>query len=135
EALVERTGGRVVLAMEMFERDVQPVLDDYLAGRIDEETFLKGSRPWGNYRTAYRRLVETAKREGLPVVASNAPRPLIRKIGGTRAGLDALAPEERALFPAEIHDNSESYWRRVDDATRGHAAFLGGGAGDEERER
>jgi len=28
--------GDVVLSMEMFERDVQPVLDDYLAGRIEE---------------------------------------------------------------------------------------------------
>lgn len=127
EALVERTGGRVVLAMEMFERDVQPALDDYLAGRIDETAFLAASRPWGNYPTAYRRLVESARRHGLPVVASNAPRPLIREIGGTQEGLEALAPEQRALFPAEIHDNSAEYWRRVDNAVRGHAGMMGGG--------
>ena len=30
----------IVLSMEMFERDVQGVLDDYLRGRIDEESFL-----------------------------------------------------------------------------------------------
>src|SRR3974377_370665 len=28
-----RRRGNLVLAMEMFERDVQPTLDDYLAGR------------------------------------------------------------------------------------------------------
>src|ERR1035437_8181524 len=31
-----RRRGNVVLAMEMFERDVQPSLDDYLAGRSTE---------------------------------------------------------------------------------------------------
>ncbi|MFO1029455.1 MAG: ChaN family lipoprotein [Planctomycetota bacterium] len=35
-----RAEAQVVLSMEMFERDVQPVLDDYLAGRIDEGEFL-----------------------------------------------------------------------------------------------
>ncbi len=132
EALIERTGGRVVLAMEMFERDVQPQLDAYLAGDLDERTFVKEARAWGNYRTAYRRLIESAKREGLPVIASNAPRPVIRKIGGTQAGLDGLAPEERALLPEEIHDNSAAYWERVDNAIRGHAGMMGGG---EDRER
>ncbi|MFG0319799.1 MAG: ChaN family lipoprotein, partial [Planctomycetota bacterium JB042] len=132
EALIERTGGRVVLAMEMFERDVQPSLDAYLAGELDEREFLKGARPWGNYRTAYRRLIETATREGLPVIASNAPRPVIRKIGGTQSGLDALSAEERALLPEEIHDNTAAYWERVDNAIRGHAGMMGGGG---ERER
>ncbi len=51
EGLLARRGGKVVLAMEMFERDVQPALDDYLAGRIDEAAFLSSARPRGNYRT------------------------------------------------------------------------------------
>ena len=48
DGLIARTNGRVVLSMEMFERDVQPHLDRYLAGEIDEATFLKHARPWGN---------------------------------------------------------------------------------------
>ena len=35
----------LVLALEMFERDIQPLLDDYLKGVISEEQFLEGSRP------------------------------------------------------------------------------------------
>ena len=38
----------LVISMEMFECDVQGVLNDYLRGRIDEATFLKHSRPWKN---------------------------------------------------------------------------------------
>ena len=39
-----RRRGNIVLAMEMFERDVQPSLDDYLSGRSTETEFLAESR-------------------------------------------------------------------------------------------
>jgi len=63
----------VILGMEMFERDVQPVLDEYLSGHIREQDFLKASRPWGNYESDYRPLIEYAKENGLDVAATNAP--------------------------------------------------------------
>src|SRR6185503_14927370 len=106
EGMLARRAGKVILSMEMFERDVQPVLDDYLHGKIDEGTFLASSRPWGNYRTDYRPLVESAKAHRIPVLAANA-----------------LAPEQRRLLPAEIHPADASYWERVDRATRGHMNF------------
>ncbi|HEX5136198.1 MAG TPA: ChaN family lipoprotein [Planctomycetota bacterium] len=111
---------KVVLAFEMFERDVQPALDDYLEGRIDEKTFFERARPWQNYRSGYRALIEAAKRRGLPVVASNAPGPVLRKLSAEGGGLDKLAPEDRALLPAEIYDGTDDYWERVARATRGH---------------
>src|ERR1044072_5749212 len=37
---------RVALAMEMFERDVQPILDEYLRGLISESSFTAAARPW-----------------------------------------------------------------------------------------
>src|SRR5512140_2202030 len=48
EGLLARRSGKVVLAMEMFERDVQGDLDAYLAGKIDEPTFKSRARPWSN---------------------------------------------------------------------------------------
>ncbi len=115
---------QVVLALEMFERDVQPALDDYLAGRIDEKTFFENARPWPNYRSGYRPLIEAAKKRGLPVVASNAPNSVMRKLSGG-GGLDQLSPEERALMPAQLYDDTEEYWDRVSRATRGHAGVSG----------
>src|SRR5690606_25083137 len=44
-----RRGARLVVAMEMFERDAQPLLDSYLAGQSGEEDFLAGARPWPSY--------------------------------------------------------------------------------------
>ena len=38
---------KVALSMEMFERDVQIVVNEYLAGQISEAQFLASSRPWG----------------------------------------------------------------------------------------
>ena len=64
DGMLTRRPSKVVLAMEMFECDVQPQLDEYLAGKIDEATFLSKSRPWGNYREAYRPLIEKAKAAG-----------------------------------------------------------------------
>src|SRR5690349_10576273 len=51
----------IVIAMEMFERDVQGTLDRYLAGTITEEQFLKDARAWPRYATDYRPIIEFAR--------------------------------------------------------------------------
>jgi len=132
EGLLDRRGGKVVLALEMFATDVQGVLDDYVAGRCDEATFLRRSNPWGNYATGYRALVERARRDQLPVIGANAPQALVRRVsaGGAEA-LAALPAAERALMPPELLPNSAAYWARVAHATRGH---LGGGSNDPEQQ-
>ena len=126
--LLARRGNQVVLAMEMFERDVQPVLDDYVAGRIDEATFLARSRPWANHGTAYRALIERAKELGRPVIASNFPLPLRRRVAAEGADVLKNLPEgERSHAPREFLPNTEAYWRRADNAMRGHAGMMPGG--------
>ena len=79
----------VTLALEMFETDVQPVLDEYLAGLIQERHFLDAARPWNNYAGDYRPLIEFAREHGLPVIAANAPRRYVNRV--SRLGSDALA--------------------------------------------
>lgn len=98
EAMVRASDKPLALSLEMFERDVQGVLDDYLQGRIPEAEFLAKSRPWPNYARDYRPLVEFAKTHGLPVIAANVPRRLASRVAkeGLQA-LDALPPAERLL--------------------------------------
>ncbi len=77
KAIVQTLLGRnlpVALGMEMFERDVQGVLDEYLAGQITEANFLQAARPWPNYKDHYRPMVELLKERNLPVIGTNAPR-------------------------------------------------------------
>ena len=78
KSLLAQKQNKVILSMEMFERDVQKQLDAYLAGEIDEKKFLANSRPWGNYRSAYRPLIEAAKTAKTRVVAANFPTPIRR---------------------------------------------------------
>ncbi|WP_429136944.1 ChaN family lipoprotein [Aeromonas hydrophila] len=71
-------GGRpLVLSMEQFSRADQPVLDAYLAGRIGEAALIRDGNAWPNYQSDYRPLVEFAKAHHLPVIAANAPKPLV----------------------------------------------------------
>jgi uncharacterized iron-regulated protein len=80
------------LSLEMFERDVQHVLDEYLNGLIREQDLLKDCRPWANYDDAYRPLVELAKAAGLPVLAANAPRRYVSAAGRLDDAAFACAP-------------------------------------------
>lgn len=85
---IARRRDSVVLALEMWERDVQPLLDRYLAGSATEEELMKDGRPWKNYAADYRPLVELARAHSWPVVASNTPRMLASLV--SRQGLSAL---------------------------------------------
>ena len=87
---------RLAVALEMFERDVQEVLDDYLDGRMTEADFLAVSRPWGNYETAYRPLVAFARENRLSVLAMNVPRRYANRVAMLgEKGLATLADSER----------------------------------------
>jgi uncharacterized iron-regulated protein len=78
----------VALSLEMFERDVQTVLDEYLGGLITERHFLLSSRPWKNYETDYRPLIEYAREHHLPVIAANAPARYVSRVSAN--GPDSL---------------------------------------------
>ena len=74
----------VALSLEMFDADVQPVVDDYCCGLVSERDFLLDARPWDNYATDYRPLVEFARQCGLRVLAANAPRRYVSAVGARR---------------------------------------------------
>lgn len=121
EGLARRRGD-IVVAMEMFERDTQSALDAYLVGHISEEDFLNVSRPWPNYETDYRPLVEFARLHGWRVVASNAPRPIALQV--SRQGLDAArngSENERKLVAADFSCPMDDYFKRFAEAMgQGH---------------
>jgi uncharacterized iron-regulated protein len=90
---------KTLLSLEMFERDVQPVVDEYTGGFITETHFLQSSRPWPNYKTDYRPMVEFCKENRLPVVAANAPRRYVNIVSRKgQAGLDGLPKPSRAYL-------------------------------------
>ena len=90
----------MALSLEMFERDVQLILDEYLADLITETHFLRSSRPWKNYKTDYRPMVEFAKAHGMPVLAANAPRRYVNRVSRKGpASLDSLTVWGKSWLP------------------------------------
>ena len=120
---LSRSGRPVVLSLEMFERDAQPLLNDYLAGRVSEADFLAKTRPWDRYITDYRPMVELAKSKGWPVVASNIPRPMASAVGRKGlAALDTLTPDERTWAAKDIQCPEDAYRARFMETMRGHSS-------------
>jgi uncharacterized iron-regulated protein len=109
-----RRRGNLVLAMEMFERDVQPSLDNYLAGRATEADFLAKSRPWPRYSTDYRPLVELAHASKWPVIASDVPRRLASLVSrhGLKTILDSISPTDRAFAAHDLNCPHDDYFAR-----------------------
>ena len=86
----------LILGAEMFERDNQDALNGYLEGTIDQKGLDTLARLWKNYKTDYKPWVDLAKREKLPIVATNIPRKyanLVYKKG--LQTLDTLPSAER----------------------------------------
>lgn len=120
---LKRRQAPVVLSLEMFERDAQSALEQYLAGSIDEEAFLKGSRPWPRYATDYKPLVEFAKASGWRVIAANVPRRYASEVA--KAGLsavDKLSPEDRSHLAADLRCPRDAYFDRFAATMNEHPA-------------
>ncbi|HNN78527.1 MAG TPA: ChaN family lipoprotein [Leptospiraceae bacterium] len=81
-----------VISMEMFERDQQIILNEYLAGLIDDKIFQTDLKLWNNYDD-YKPIVQYARENKISILAANAPRRYVRILA--RNGL-----EEMYKFPS-----------------------------------
>jgi uncharacterized iron-regulated protein len=107
--LVERVDGPVALGMEMFQQPYQDVLDDFVAGTIDEAEMLEATRwteTWGFDIEFYAAKWRLARQRGYPIVGLNIPREIVRAVG--RGGLDSLDDDLRSTLP-EIDLSNEAY--------------------------
>jgi uncharacterized iron-regulated protein len=91
--------GNLILGAEMFERDNQLILNEYLTEKISEKSYEKEARLWPNYKTDYAPLVDFAKDSSLMFVATNVPRRYASVVymNGFE-GLDELEPEAKTYF-------------------------------------
>lgn len=88
EALFRRRGTDLVIAMEMFDRDVQSVLLRYISGDADEYQLRTEAKPWPDYVRDYRPLVQFARENGIVVLGANAPADLAARV--RKEGLAAV---------------------------------------------
>lgn len=88
EALYEKKNGQIMLGAEMFERDNQSQLNQYLNRKFDAKTLKDSARLWNNYPTDYKPLVDFAKDKKLTFVATNIPRRYASQT--SKEGLESL---------------------------------------------
>ena len=116
----------LVLGAEMFEADNQELINDYLKGKIVEDTFRSKARFWSNYETDYRPLVEFARNTNIPFIATNIPRKYAAMVN--RDGFDplnSLSETEKqyvAPLPVEYDPELEQYKKMLEMNMGGHAS-------------
>lgn len=110
---MKRNGKRLAIGMEMFEESSQRALDAWSAGKVPEESFRKvfeynwRNIPWSLYRD----IMIFARDNRIPILALNAPREIVRKVG--QQGFSSLTSDELILLPegitAEVSDKYISF--------------------------
>jgi uncharacterized iron-regulated protein len=86
----------IVVGFEMFPRGVQPVLDDWVAGRLTAAAFLERAdwaNVWGFPAALYQPLFDACRELRLPMVALNCRRALVSEVG--QLGWDAIRTQAR----------------------------------------
>ncbi len=105
---------KVALSMEMFDRDVQPVMNEYLKGLIREKHFNKDARIWSNYRD-YKPMVEFAKEKKLDVICANAPTRYTNLAGrkGQQALMELSEASQEYFAPLPYDTASGDYYEKL----------------------
>ncbi len=95
-----KQGREVVIAMEMFQKSQQPLLDLWSQGHLTEEEFLRlvqWETTWGMDYQLYKGILDEAKERRLNILGLNVPRELVRMIA--QKGVEGLSEEERKRLP------------------------------------
>jgi uncharacterized iron-regulated protein len=122
---------KIAIAMEMFQRPYQGVVDQYIAGKLTEKEFLEKSEyekrwrvPWENYAP----ILRFARQKQLPVLALNTPSEITRKVA--KLGLESLTLSERQMIPplSEIRTDNQEYRQSLLAVFQQHQAVNHGGS-------
>jgi uncharacterized iron-regulated protein len=113
---LHRFNPNLAIAMEMFQRPYQSVIDRYLSGEITETQLQELSqypKRWGFPWEYYAPILRFAKANRLPVIALNTPSEVTRKVA--RGGLKSLTLSDRRFIPpiSEIRAEPAAYRERM----------------------
>jgi uncharacterized iron-regulated protein len=102
EAVFQRHPNLAV-GMEMFDRSYQQVLDQWSAGELDEQSFLRKTQWYANWRydySLYRSILEYVRNHRIRLIGLNIPFDIPAKI--RVGGIDNLLPQDKRYIPADI---------------------------------
>jgi len=93
----------LIVGMEMFDRTYQPILDQWSAGRLDRQTFIKKTHWYANWKfdfELYSRLFDFIRINQIPLVALNIPSSVTSRI--SVGGIDNLSVADHQFLPQSI---------------------------------
>jgi len=111
---IHKQGRKFAIAMEMFQKPFQKVIDKYISGTIDEREFLRDTeyfKRWKFDYNLYREIIEFAKAKKIPVIALNLRSEIIDTV--SKGGIDALTDEEKKELPEDMDMTDKDYRNRL----------------------
>ncbi len=129
QGIKKSSKSKIAIALEMFQRPYQSVINQYLAGEITADQLVEQSeykQRWGFPWEYYAPILEFAKKHQIPVLALNTPSEVTRKV--SRQGLESLNPEDWEYIPpiTEIRTDNQEYRQMFEKLAGGHHHNLSG---------
>ena len=121
--LYEDSANNLAIALEMFQRPFQPILDRYLEDKIDENQLRQQTEydtRWGFDWEFYAPILRFAKADRIPVIALNTPEEITRKVA--EFGINNLEGSDFRYIPAlpEIDLSDRQYRQRLTEIYQQH---------------
>ncbi len=119
--LLHQRHDRLAIGLEFFQQPFQAVLDDYVAGNIDEKTMLKETEYFDRWRYDYRLyqpILQYAREHRIPLLALNIEREITDIV--KKSGIDGLSEEQKQRIPEEIDFSDEVYRTRLEQVFQQH---------------
>ncbi len=110
----------IKLGFEMFPRSVQPVLDKWIAGELDDKKFLEQvewQKNWNYDPDFYLPIFHFARMNSIPMLALNVDRELVRNVKENGWENVAEADKQNVKDPAPM---SEAYLKFMEDIFKQH---------------
>ena len=104
----------LVIGLEFIQKPFQSVLNDYIAGNIDEADMLRKTEYFDRWKydfRLYRPIFSYAREHGIPLIALNIEQEVTDQIG--TVGLDGLSDDLKKRLPTEIVRDDEAYRARL----------------------
>lgn len=111
----------LAIGVEYFQQPFQSQVDDYIAGKITEQEFLRATgyfQNWGYDYRLYAPIFRFAREQRIPVRALNVPSALPSAVA--KVGVSGLSEQQRAYLPKEIRPADPDYRNRLREAFEAH---------------
>jgi len=111
----------LAIGLEFIQQPFQSVLDDYIAGNIDEVTMLKETdyfKRWGFDFRLYRPIFSFAREHGIALIALNIDKDITDLV--KTGGVEALSDAQKKQLPDDIYRDDLAYQERLRDIFMQH---------------